>query len=1016
MTDQASSNSAIATEQLQLNSSSRSSSMSRNSNNTGNRGSNNSGNNNRNSNTSSNSSAQITPFQQTQQTGGFGRRVTIGGMNASSMMNAQITPFQQTQQTGGFGRRVTIGGMNASSMMNGGTGAAGPVPAAAPQSAMPGSNGNISNNGNGARRSSLGFDASLNELFMRRNSGFGAAAGAADQLGSIMAARRSSGFGDLDMLTIRRDSILGGGGGGGAGASMRRDSLFAGSVADRRNSLESNSVVLDAALMGITRRRLSMAMGNTTSMGPPPPSSGDFNSAAAGLGPASMSGADPMMAAAAAAGFPMAGGMFGHSLLGMTHPSNHQSAVAAAGNMPSFAHSQAASISAQQRQVHELQRELDRRKKQLEMEHQQILRGIEEGKMAMSQLQHNLNVNAGPLTPQHLVNNRNHALLMGKPNASGGAGAGGINAGSGAAAGAGGGIPVPGMMAAPPGVNVPHGWIVCQFCNNKAFTTQEEASAHEIMCCQSMRNSAMALQQQQQNAAMNNISFLNNFGGGMGGMNGMDTNEMGAFINANDIGSVSNTAPNPVAPPSPKRRLSLSMMSKSSNSKSQSRRGRNSTDSASNASNGTDDIKMSNGPFVRLPHSRPLSMDSDADWLTPLHCFVRQHCVEIFTASERNVAAPSKGKRKPIQVGQIGIRCPHCHNHDENDEVTHCERGSVYYPTSIASIYNATMNLLQRHLHSCTAVPPEIMKQYETLKSDDARSGTSKKYWIESARQFGLVDTDGGGIRMSAEKPQSASIDSNGAHQQSSTNPSGDTAANVDGKDNNTDASGNQESSVAAAAGSNTAGAAAAGGLDNMTCLVTPEDEPYATKFSFHLLAQMQPCKFKEADRLGKRKGLPHGFSGLACRHCFGGYGSGRFFPSSIKTLSDTSKTLNVLHNHMMRCRKCPKDVRDKLDTLRCTHDDERAKMKFGSQKAFFARIWDRLHGTNDSTRSAPSKSLKRKLEQQQNMQLQAALMAAAATTTTTTTNNFPTNPNDLALALQLQQNAATAAKQQRLS
>lgn len=132
--------------------------------------------------------------------------------------------------------------------------------------------------------------------------------------------------------------------------------------------------------------------------------------------------------------------------------------------------------------------------------------------------------------------------------------------------------------------------------------------------------------------------------------------------------------------------------------------------------------------------------------------------------------------------------------------------------------------------------------------------------------------------------------------------------------------------------------------LANSAPLVAPDDEQVATQFSFYLLGQMQMCVFTEADRLGKRKGLPPGFPGLACRHCFGGYGSGRFFPSSIKTLSDTSKTLNVLFNHMMRCRKCPPQVRETLEKLRKVHDEQRAKMKFGSQKAFFARIWDRLH------------------------------------------------------------------------
>ena len=61
----------------------------------------------------------------------------------------------------------------------------------------------------------------------------------------------------------------------------------------------------------------------------------------------------------------------------------------------------------------------------------------------------------------------------------------------------------------------------------------------------------------------------------------------------------------------------------------------------------------------------------------------------------------------------------------------------------------------------------------------------------------------------------------------------------------------------------------------------------------------------------------------------------------------------------MMRCRKCPMEVRETLEKLRKVHDEQRAKMKFGSQKAFFARIWDRLHD-NDPTVD----SKKRKFQQ----------------------------------------------------
>jgi hypothetical protein len=145
--------------------------------------------------------------------------------------------------------------------------------------------------------------------------------------------------------------------------------------------------------------------------------------------------------------------------------------------------------------------------------------------------------------------------------------------------------------------------------------------------------------------------------------------------------------------------------------------------------------------------------------------------------------------------------------------------------------------------------------------------------------------------------------------------------------------------------------------------LLNEGDKPYATDFSFQLMDQMQTCVFTEADRLGKRKGLPPGFPGLACRHCFGGYGAGRFFPSTIKTLSDTSKTLNVLHNHMMRCRKCPADVKENLEKLRGSHDDERAKMKFGSQKAFFGRIWERLHGNVESDMQQYAETVHRRMK-----------------------------------------------------
>jgi hypothetical protein len=497
-------------------------------------------------------------------------------------------------------------------------------------------------------------------------------------------------------------------------------------------------------------------------------------------------------------------------------------------------------------------------------------------------------------------------------------------------------------------------WWVCKICQAHAFSSREQAAQHESMCLQNHRNSsgyptaAMDLTMNIDQSFRGNDAEDAASGMAHGNHTDSSNNVEHAFLHSQHSSrhrqhqqEEDNFYPAPTSHDHP-----------------------SATPNHSQESSEARQVFLHTGPFSSLQAPIPLSMELDQNSLTPLHCFVRKHCVELFTATKDDVTTPSKGKRKPIRVGQVGIRCPHCHNDDETSKAK--ERGSIYYPTSIASIYNATMNLLQRHLHNCNAVPPEIRRRYETLKADDARSGTSKKYWIESALKLGLVDTDQG-IRLKESSSRAATLSRSGmlqANQNDVFSPNrGDLVApaeeepeslhpqrssSITTKPSEWNQINSPESDRRGTELEESAGTSQQHSISS-EFLVTTEDEPYATSFSYLLMKQMQPCKFTEADRLGKRKGLPVGFPGLACRHCFGGYGSGRFFPSSIKTLSDTSKTLNVLHNHMMKCRRCPSDLRESLDQLRKTHDDQRAKMKFGSQKAFFARIWKRLH-RDDST------------------------------------------------------------------
>lgn len=684
-----------------------------------------------------------------------------------------------------------------------------------------------------------------------------------------------SGFGNMDDIFGRRPSL---------GFDMGMDNFFG-----RRDSMDSTTAALDAAIMDLSRRRYSAAMGGAGAI----PNAADLG----GLGSLGF-GSTGMMTSAGPPGGP--------------------------------AHD---SITQRQQQLQQQQRELEHRQKELEFQRQQLIASMQErsygpgvggggggsilhrgslgfngslglgsvqsqgsGSLATSQMQQS----------QHMATHRSSA-------ASGGSG---------------------------------QHWWICQVCNSKAFASHEEAVTHEAICQEGRGGGFMTkmdpmhpLPMHPQDTGMGRHFSLGlgmdssqrGMSMGMGGMGvGMDNSTRGVVSMGMDSsrgGSLGYDS---------SRHMSLGMDSSSGHHSYQNER------------------TMSLGPFAMLSQPIPLAMPSDKDWLTPLHCFVRGHCVEVFTATEADVATPSKGKRKPIHVGQIGIRCPHCRLYDSSNGANKArERGSVYYPTTISSIYNATMNLLQRHLHNCPAVPDEIMRRYETLKADDARSGTSKRYWMESALSLGLVDTPNG-IRHSALRPPPLPTLT---RQQETTGQ--DVARRSSNEFFGTKSNALPEVNDAPGTDTGDAGgegitnddsiARAERDMANTAPLVTMDDKPYATTFSFHLMGQMQPCVFTEADRLGKRKGLPPGFPGLACRHCFGGYGSGRFFPSSIKTLSDTSKTLNVLHNHMMRCRKCPADVKENLEKLRGAHDEERAKMKFGSQKAFFGRIWERLHGKNNS-------------------------------------------------------------------
>ena len=136
-----------------------------------------------------------------------------------------------------------------------------------------------------------------------------------------------------------------------------------------------------------------------------------------------------------------------------------------------------------------------------------------------------------------------------------------------------------------------------------------------------------------------------------------------------------------------------------------------------------------------------LAMPSDRDSLSDRQCYVRSEMVEIFAATEKDVTARhSKGAQKLIQ-GQVGIRCVHCSHLRPRDRA---ER-AVCYPSSISRIYQTVADMQRFHFEQCREIPEHVRQIYKKLKTTRPRGvGSPQTYWMSSAKNLGLVDTENG--------------------------------------------------------------------------------------------------------------------------------------------------------------------------------------------------------------------------------------------------------------------------------
>ncbi|KAL7573352.1 hypothetical protein ACA910_011714 [Epithemia clementina (nom. ined.)] len=389
-------------------------------------------------------------------------------------------------------------------------------------------------------------------------------------------------------------------------------------------------------------------------------------------------------------------------------------------------------------------------------------------------------------------------------------------------------------------------------------------------------------------------------------------------------------------------------------------------------------VEERTGDVISYACSVPLGMDDDKFWLSDLQVYLRTHFVEVFGATEEDIAAPMHGRNKPILLGQVGIRCMYCKY--ESPELR--SQQAVSFPLQLSGIYNSVQQMLRLHVGCCSSMPEKVQNHIDYLRKFSNARGGRKQYWIDSAIRLGLKDSAGEGIRFSRDpsgpmppltgpslsmQRHSGRKGRNSSHNMSKDEDDEQPPPPKELGNEKTYSSQSLPHTEVGESSSTTAvrevnkpapplflSAPPRRSLADAPPVVFPEDKPLIPEYLYLSLEQMATCTLLEADRIGCYLNRNLGSPGLACRHCLGKAGSGRYFPSSEGSLSQTTTSQTIV-NHVRHCQSCPREIRDQLELLkqaRAGHSNSHyhsggsgEKPEHGGRKLFFQRLWKRIQG-----------------------------------------------------------------------
>ena len=134
---------------------------------------------------------------------------------------------------------------------------------------------------------------------------------------------------------------------------------------------------------------------------------------------------------------------------------------------------------------------------------------------------------------------------------------------------------------------------------------------------------------------------------------------------------------------------------------------------------------------------------NDDEILSDYQIFVRRH-IEFFQADTAEVNTAAPGRKKPVLLGQVGIRCRHCASllADRRSAAT------VYFPSKLRGLYQAAQNIATTHLgDSCPSMPESIKVVFRSFQRQGRRASAGhggRQYWADAAKASGIMETEDG--------------------------------------------------------------------------------------------------------------------------------------------------------------------------------------------------------------------------------------------------------------------------------